>query len=285
MKVKEMNHIIEVMSVLKKPTGLNNLKKISREQYMIKDTGEILDYNLSQTRADNTAGLKHTFKKIRDLINTNFTGQKNEIHLTLTYAENMTDEKKLYTDFKAFWRRYVLKHGQADYLSIVEPQGRGAWHCHVLIKHLEKQKVFIPSKELEKLWGQGFIKIKTLEGVDNIGAYLSAYLGDVEATDENIIEAFKQDIKAHVMVKEVEIEGIKKKFIKGGRLHLYPPGMNIYRKSKGIKHPEIVEMTYKKAKEKVGSQTPDFSRSISIFDENDLLVNTITYENYNTKRN
>jgi hypothetical protein len=281
--VKKMNHIIEVKSVAKEMNGFQDYKKISKSEYMQISTGEIYQYDQSENRADNIAGLKDTFRKLRDLINNNFTGAGNELHVTLTYKENMTDTKRLYADFKAFWMRYRRKYGMnIDYLTVVEPQERGAWHCHILIRHNDLKKVYIPQKEIVALWGQGFIKVKALEGVDNIGAYLSAYLGDVELTEENIANA----VKTQQTIKVAKVDGKQKKFIKGGRLHLYPPGMNLYRHSKGIVFPEVERMEYQEVKKIVGSRKPDYTRTITIIDEeNGKVLNTITYENYNTKRN
>ncbi|MDP2924046.1 MAG: hypothetical protein Q8O30_10070 [Candidatus Omnitrophota bacterium] len=282
-KVKVMNNIIEVVSIQRVCRGLENVLRLSKIHYMILDTGEVLEYNLSENRADNIAGLKDTFRKVRDLINTNFKGGENELHLTLTYRENMKDIKQLYNDFKDFWKRYKYKYGDdIDYLSVIEPQGRGAWHCHVLIRHNDGMKVFIPSNDLEKLWGHGFIKIKSLKGVDNIGAYLSAYLCDVELTNEN----FKDVVGTHIEIKEVDVQGTKKRFIKGGRLHMYPSGMNLYRSSKGIVFPEVKEVEYKEVKKIVGSAKPDYTRTITIIDDEDdnKILNQITYEHYNMKR-
>lgn len=277
--VKVMNHLVEVVSVKNTQNGFENIQKLNKTEYVLKDTGEILEYNLSENRAQNTSGLKHTFRKIRDLINNNFTGWGNELHLTLTYKDNMTDTNQLYSDFKNFWKRYKYKYGKdIDYMTVVEPQGRGAWHCHVLIRHNSEKNVFIPSDELDKLWGHGFIKIKSLKGVDNIGAYLSAYLGDVELTQENVSFAVSSQ-------KEIKVVG-DKKYIKGGRLHMYPPGMNLYRHSKGIEFPEVQKMAYKETKKIVGSRIPNYSRTVTIVDdENDnKVLNQVTYEYYNMKR-
>lgn len=277
-----MNHIVEVVSIDKATNGLNKIQKLSKYEYMNLDSGEVLEYNLSENRGQNIAGLKDTFRKIRDLINNNFTGQGNEIHVTLTYAENMTDSKRLHIDFKKFWLRYQYEYGKDnDYLVVVEPQGRGAWHCHVLIKQYNTKNLYISSEKMAALWGNGFIKIRSLSGVDNIGAYLSAYLGDVELTSETLPIA----VSDHLEIKEVDVDGLTKRFIKGGRLHMYPPGMNLYRHSKGIKFPEVEEMTYKQAKKIVGSRVPNYSRTVTILDsEDDKILNRITYENYNMKR-
>lgn len=282
-RVKKMNHILEVTHLCYEPDSFQNIKKLSKTEYCLKDTGEVLEYNLSENRSENTAGLKDTFRKIRDLINNNFTGAGNELHVTLTYAQNMTDLKQLHDDFRNFWKRYKRKYGSVDYLSVIEPQGRGAWHCHVLLRHNDQEKVFVPSDELAKLWGHGFIKVKSLKGVDNIGAYLSAYLGDIELTDETVGHAVMMQNANKLEIKQVEVEGVKKSIIKGGRLHLYPPGMNMYRHSKGIVFPEVQKIPYKDIKKIVGSRTPNYSRTFTIIDEGKVL-NSITYQQYNLKR-
>lgn len=279
-KVKRMNHIVEVVALKKACKALQDVVKLSKTEYMRKSTGEVLEYDLSENRADNVSGLKDTFRKIRDLINNNFVGGGNELHVTLTYAENMRDTRQLHEDFKKFWQRFKRKHGpDVDYLSVVEPQGRGAWHCHVLIRHNGVENIFIPANELAEVWGRGFIKVKALAGVDNIGAYLSAYLGDIELTDETT------SLADNLEVKRVEADGKKKSFIKGGRLHMYPPGMNLYRHSKGIVFPEVQEMPYRDIKKIVGSSTPNYSRTVTILAEDEAVLNEITYENYNLKRN
>lgn len=288
-KVKKMNNIVEVMHLEKESLGgLHNIVKLNKYEYMIKDTGEVREYKKSENRGQNIAGLKKTFKKIRDLINNNFSGAANELHITLTYAENMQDPKKLYEDFKNFMKRFKYRFKyDIDYITVVEPQGRGAWHCHLLIRFNDLEKIYIPNDEIAKVWGNGFTKTKGLEDIDNIGAYLSAYLGDIELTEEAVNDMV---VNGHTRlerleIKEVEVDGLKKKFIKGGRLHHYPPGMNIYRKSKGIKFPSEHYMKFSDVKKIVGSAKPTFEKTVVIKDPaTDRIFNEITYQNYNLKR-
>lgn len=284
-RVTQTKHIFEVMDLKTENNGLNKIKKLSKDQYIFLDTGEVIDYKKSENRGQNIAGLKTTFKHIRNLINNNFDGSPNELHVVLTYAENMMDCQRLHLDFKKFWLRFKYRYPNTDYISIVEPQARGAWHCHVLLKFhdQDQKKVFIANDEIAELWGLGFTKTRSLHGIDNIGAYLSAYLADVELTDEdlpNLIRSGAISINKNFDLKEVQ----GKKFIKGGRVHFYPPGMNIYRKSKGIKQPEIQKIPFHKIKEIVGSDSPDYSRTVKILDDSDKELQAITYYQYNTKR-
>lgn len=146
---------------------------------------------------------------------------------------------------------------------------------------------------MESIWTQGFTKTKKLVDIDNVGAYLTAYLGDLECTQENLdlLGITENDCR----IKMVDsIDGVQlkksKKFIKGGRLYLYPPKFNLYRCSRGIKEPIENLMDYRIAKEKVGSREPTYKKSIELVDiENTCGDGTpfrknIAYEFYNSKR-
>lgn len=277
--VTKMNHILEVQH-MEKMNHVAHIKKISKDEYVDLKTGEVKEFIHSENRKQNYNSLRQTFKKLRYLINNNFQGKPNELHIILTYAENMTDTKRLYSDFKRFMTRLKRKHTNTtiDYLSVVEPQARGAWHYHLLIRFNDLEKVYIPNSELFDLWEQGFVKILSLKDVDNIGAYLSAYLADVELTEETINTALAESRDVQIKI----VDGEPKKFVKGGRLHLYPSGMNLYRKSKGIVMPERKTMKYRNLKKIVQHNEPHYSKAYEI--EKDDFTNTIQFEQYNLKR-
>jgi len=279
-KVTHMGHLIEVQH-MEKVNRKANIKKLDSDTYIDLSTGEIKEFSHSENRQQNYNSLRQTFKKLRYLINNNFVGARNELHIVLTYKENMTDPKRLYSDFDKFFKRLrykFKKETSVDYLAVVEPQGRGAWHFHVLVRFNDLESIFIKNKDLRELWGNGFVQIKSLKDIDNIGAYLSAYLADVELSDDNVLQAMENGSEISVKV----IEGEEKKFIKGGRLNMYPSGMNLYRKSRGIIEPEREEMPYHAVKKIVGSREPHYQKSITIEDGD--FKNTIQYEQYNTKR-
>lgn len=288
-RVTKMNHVVEVLCLEREPQALNYIRKLNKHQYVDLRDGEIHDYRINENRGQNIAGVKETQRGLRHLINNNFVGGASELMLTLTYAENMTDNKRLMRDFEVFKKRLKRKYPNLEYICIVEPQGRGAWHCHVLIKDTVSPSLYIHNDEIAKMWGHGFTTTRRLKDVDNIGAYLSAYLADLELCEENqesIFEAMTVDgAKMTVEEKEVDEGGkkVKKKFVKGARLHMYPSGMNIYRKSKGIIRPETLKMDYGEVKKEVGFRTPNFSRTIDL-NRDEQAINSITYEQYNLKR-
>jgi hypothetical protein len=288
-KYTDMGNIKEIMYIEKLNRKGLDIKKINKDEYIIISTGEVLEFKHTENRSQNVDALRVTFKKIRQLINYNFGGKSNELAFTITYKENMMDPKRLYKDFEKFIKRLRYKYHDAEYLSVVEPQERGSWHCHVLLKFLEHEKIYIPNKEIADTWGHGFVTVKAIKkDVDNLGAYLSAYLGDVELNEKTdlsaLVEAGALKLHKTLNIKEVEVDGKTKKFIKGARLYLYPSGMNIYRCSRGIKEPESTYLPYKKVKKIVGAVTPNYSKRIKILDDNGNIVNSITYEQYNMKR-
>ncbi|SHT65803.1 Uncharacterised protein [Mycobacteroides abscessus subsp. abscessus] len=289
--VTKMNHIIEVQ-YMEKTNRTGHIKKLDKDRYVDIRTGEIKEFDHSETRKDNYNSLRQTFKRLRYLINNNFEGKANELHITLTYNTHVTDSKMLYEDFDKFIKRVryrFKKQSSIDYLSVVEPQGSGRWHCHVLMRFNDLDSIYIPNKfdkrtkkpvdaPMYDLWGNGWVTIHSLKDVDNIGAYLSAYLTDVELDNETLLTAVKE--KREVVIREVE--GKEKKFIKGGRLHMYPPGMNLYRSSKGIVPPDRDVMKFGDIKKVVGSAKPHYQKSYHI--QNDEFENTVTFLQYNTKR-
>ena len=286
--VKKMGSIYELCYCEHK-NNKATIQLLDKEHYTKLSTGEVFECKHISNRADSKAQISQSLKRLRDYINTNVVKPKNCKWITLTYKENMKDPKKLYIDFKNFIKRFKYKYGHFEYIVAMEPQERGAWHCHCIII-FDKKAPFIPNKIIETLWQHGFTKTNKLDNIDNIGAYLTAYLGDMEFTEENIEELQKQGLNVSQMaLKEVnEIEGIKlkepKSFIKGGRLYMYPPKFNLYRISRGIKKPKKDYYSYHVAKEKAGLRLPTYSKGISLSDTDNSFTNKIIYEYYNTKR-
>ena len=292
-RVKSTGHITELMWVEKRNTKMY-IRKVSADEYIDireepdPETGELIlhKFNRSNNRAENKAGVAKSLALGRDLLNTNITDVDRCRWVTLTYAENMTDPKKLYEDFKNFNKRLRYYLGEKyEYIVAMEPQGRGAWHAHVVMIFSHKAP-FIPNHELAQIWGHGFVTIKKLENVDNVGAYLTAYLGDLDLSD---VENGNAEVpKGYHEVKVVEVEDdnggtLEKRYIKGGRLHLYPPKFNIFRYSRGIKKPTTELMRADKAEKKVSADTLTFEKTLKI-SNGEAFESLLNYRYYNAKR-
>lgn len=288
--VTKMGHITEVQ-FMQKMNRSATIKKLSKDEYCDLATGEIKEFKHTEVRTDSYNSLRQTFKKLRYLINNNFRGEKNELFVTLTFAPDKNGWRPMLGDniylakcFKNFREKLERKYGKdsVKFIRVLEPHADGHAHYHVLLRFDGYDSIYIPNAEFEKIWGYGYVKIHSLKNVDNIGAYVSAYLTDVEFNEETdtgtVITAMQEDRQLEIKM----VDGEEKKFIKGGRLHMYPSGKQIYNKSKDMSMPERATMTYKNAKKIVGSAEPHYAKKYEI--ESDDFTNTVIFEQYNSER-
>ena len=287
LKVTSMGNIIEVQYMSKRNQKQTIQMLPGGEQFVICATGQIKDIEHHATRKDNKKGLYKTFANCRGMINANVTDVDKVRWCTLTYAENMTDPKHLYQDFEKFNKRfqwYCKQKGYSkpEYIVMMEPQGRGAWHAHLLYIWQDMKAPYIPNEEFRRIWSHGFVKIKKLDNVDNVGAYLTAYLGDMEINEMDVSQAVGKQCK----IVEVDENGekVKKAIVKGARLDLYPANFNMLRYSRGCKKP-IEEMLYQdEANKKVLGATKTFESAIKLTDSESDFETIIIKEQYNRIR-
>lgn len=175
-------NIIEVYTYskyVKGKGGANRTKKSSQDLEQ-----SLLNYaNTNQRRRD----------MVRRLACCNFNANYDKF-FTLTFKDNLTDVKKANYLFMKFIQRLKYKFGKTiKYLAVVEFQERGAVHYHVL-----SNIPYIPQKELQDLWGNGFVFINAISHVDNIGAYIVKYM-----TKDNMDERL-QGLKAYLFSRNLK---------------------------------------------------------------------------------
>lgn len=261
-RVTESGNVIDVTYTEKRNTS-QTVQLLGDGKMMILSTGEIIEMQNGENRLGHKNALFKTFRHIRNLVNANVIDSNYCRWVTLTYAENMQDTKRLMRDFDSFrkrFNRYCDKYGIArpEYISVPEPQERGAWHLHIIYIWTTEKAPYIENQTLRDLWGNGFVSIKALANVDNIGAYLCAYLGDLETDSEfgEEKEFISEDGKP-----------IKKRIIKGGRLGLYPSNFNMIRHSQGVKLPNVYDCEFGDIKEKVSSAKETYSQAFRLSDD------------------
>lgn len=287
-KVTEMGNVIEVQYMSHRNCKQTIQMLPGGEQFIICASGEIKDVEHHNTRKDNKKGLYKTFANARGLINSNVTDVSKVRWCTLTYAENMTDPKKLYEDFKLFNMRlqYYCKskgYSKPEYIVMMEPQGRGAWHAHLLYIWEDMKAPYISNQEFREIWSHGFVRIKKLDNVDNVGAYLTAYLGDMEIDEIGIEKAVGKKCKI-VEVEDADGKKVKKAIVKGARLDLYPVNFNMLRCSRGVKRPIEEMMFQNEAQKKVLGTTKTFQSAIKLTDTDNGFESIIIKEQYNKIR-
>lgn len=291
-KIKRMGDVIEVMH---QPSYYSecSIKKLDKDNYVDLKSGEVKQFNKTENRSNNISSVKKSLKRLRDYINTNVHSRNiNSCKwVTLTYKENMTDTKILYHDFEKFIKRLRYNLGKCEYIVAMEPQARGSWHAHIVLI-FDKPYTYISNDVIWSLWspdgfkqksidgiGYDFTKTQKIDNVDNVGSYLTAYMTDMSI--EEFYSCNNYNNNTYTVVDK-EIDGEKKSFVKGGRLHMYPVQFNIYRMSRGIKKPDIDYDKYYKIKKEVHNNVCTYKKSIKL--ESDEFNKTITYEYYNTQR-
>lgn len=270
-EIVHCGNVTEIKVLERRLSQISYYKRISKTEYVDTQTGEVYEYK-NNTSPNKRRNLNKAFEKLRYLINNNFNSDINELHVILTYGEKMDDFDKVSKDFKRFWEKVNYKYPDLEYIRIIEPQHTGTWHIHVLIKTKKKGYLTLPKDELEQLWGHGYVWISKIKNNDNIGAYFSACLKDVD-----------------VFEKDSEKPNETKCIVKGARLHFYPQNKRFYSYSKGIKKPVIIRTTYGEAKKNYNLEDCVYKKAQEIVlkpdDENEeKVINHVLRLQLNSKR-
>lgn len=269
-KVYYLDGKIEIVTVDCPPSNLSHYRKISKYEYLDTATNKRIAYRAKGETDTKPPDMSRRFATLRRLINNNFAGRSSELHIVLTYggeyAGKMDDTSKLYKDFRRFWDRFKRRYPSCAYIAIAEPQQSGSFHMHVLMKDLDGHPLYVPKKQLDDLWGQGFTWVRSLKGNSNIGVYFVAHLSD---TDNGEQENGSPNRKC---------------IVKGARLSMYPPNFKLYRCSKGIVKPTVEVMPYEDTKLLTEGYSPTFSQTLAVIrvneDGTENELNSITYEHY-----
>lgn len=132
------------------------------------------------------------------LANANFeSGSK---FVTYTFAENLTDIREANRRWNVYLHRAYRKWGKFAWLLSTEFQERGAVHFHVL-----SRQPYIRAKELESIWGNGFVKVNRIDHVTNVGAYTSKYM--VKDLSDTRLCSFKAWRGSVGLKKPLELRG------------------------------------------------------------------------------
>lgn len=183
---------------------------------------------------------------------------ENDKFITLTFDPKKLKNKKVLTDlnfiddeFKKFIKRFNYRFGtKLKYIAVRETHKSGRFHIHMICDWKQEFECHEQLREFERLlgnevWKHGFVDIKEINHVDNVGAYIIKY-----------------------MTKDLSIE-----LFKGKKLYLCSKGLDrpvIYR---GIEADTLIDAYQLEQKKEV------FTNSY----ESEYL-GVITYKEFNLKR-
>ena len=182
--------------------------------------GRVADYTSDNYEEHRKQALKRAKRDLRRLINANIDMYGDDIvckFMTLTFSENITDLKAANYEWEKFIKRlnyevFNTKKSNLRYNVVIEFQKRGAIHYHAIFYNLP----YIRQKRLLEIWGNSLIlDIRKIEDIDNVGAYISEYLGDPEKEQgkkesDNRLQGKKSYFSSRGLFKPVEITDKKK---------------------------------------------------------------------------
>lgn len=152
-------------------------------------------------------------EKVRRLISANFGA--GSLFITLTYAENMTDIESANYDLKKFVQKMKRKQKDFQHVTVIEFQKRGAIHYH-MVCNFElswKNEKELQEKEriLGKIWSHGFVDIKEIQHVDNIGAYVVKYM--TKENGDSRLDGQKRYFFSRSLVQPEKLKGTEAKLM------------------------------------------------------------------------
>lgn len=173
--------------------GSTGGKKVTKPNYITdddgnvvwvdKETGEML--SVDEKKMDSRRQSTHRARnELIDKINANFTsGDK---FLTLTYDQKkiggpMMDITKAKRHINSFFKKVRENYPYFKYAYVIEFHKSGGIHFHVIMS-----TPFVRAKQIEEMWGRGFIKINRISHVKNVGAYVVKYMTK-DGSDERLI--------------------------------------------------------------------------------------------------
>lgn len=185
---------------------LGYLKGFKKEAPGGRTTGEKSENYLENRKAT----IQRAKRDIRRLINANIGqwGTNTAKFMSLTYSDNVTDRVQANKNFTKFIQRlnyhiYGEKCTKLRYLAVVEYQERGAIHYHMITFNMP----YIPLKTIQnEIWKHGICWINKIDEVDNVGAYVSEYMGkDEQGKDDERSEGKKLYFSSRNLNKPIEI--------------------------------------------------------------------------------
>jgi hypothetical protein len=275
-KIIKQNTVIDRIDMTWKPKSY--VKRLKGREYINIKTGEVKEYmpKVEGIQMRNRRSLRMIFNNLRQLITANYEGGESEKFLTLTYREQTNDSTKIYKDLDIFNKRLRRAYPTISYVHIVEPHASGNYHVHSLLKRTDGEQLNMTYEDAFRLWEHGYVTVEALNSVDNIGAYFIAYFSNMEIPDEDLLK-YSDDIKE---LPRADGNGVKK-VIKGKRLDFYPDYMKIYRSSKNLKKPEIIDEIDKDDYNKIY----EANYKLTYVEENDNIVeNYLKKEQWKMKR-
>ena len=218
------------------------IKRIDKYTYLDKRDNKVKDYDLDKPVS--IKDIKRKVKKYEELVIYNFTGGKNELFITLTCRDKITDLQVIKDRYKEFLKNIQTDYKGLECIALFETTSNSYWHIHLFIKSITSNELYIPHQDLlNKYWTYGYVYI-----IKNSNTFRN--LGHSKDSRQEKLE----------------------------RLTNFPKGCRMYIKTKGIKTPPKEKKQFKDCPEFKSSDYSITSAETYMVrnEETDKIVNAIT---------
>ena len=268
-KVIKYKNDVEINDIKIKSNPFANMKRINKREYVLRDTGEIKKYKLNRTK--DVRLLKRSMKNLRMLLRNNFTGEKNELFITLTSNTEIKYIKEIKEKTKKFFKRLKKEYNDLEYIAVFERnESETSFHVHMLVKAMNHKNLYIPNSHIEELWGEGFTKTSRIIDKVNYNEINETYKFEYR---DSIVENFGIDRVINYLTK-IESKGDIK------------TGERMYLRSKDIRKPTIYRERYNDALRQMKNEYRlTNEKTILICNPvTDVIQNKIKIENWKKKK-
>lgn len=194
-------------------TAMLSCKRISKNEYIDGQSGEIKGYNSSLTKSEES--FKNNHKIVPKIIQGYFRGSDNERHIIFKYDTPKYNPESISDDMKEFFKKLKRICHNFIYLYGKEPYKDGSWHIHCIIKIWGEIDFNVSLEKITKMWKKGNVYMERIINIDKF-AWRFNILNYNSKKDR--LKYYPSNIHPFVYSKEIKIE---RKRIEYGQINGY----------------------------------------------------------------
>lgn len=263
--------ILDVMAMNAVPINhLKNFKKLNKDEYYDKRNDTVKAYKHNKFKTEKA--VKRSMLQLEKILLNNFSGEHNEIFVTLTTREDTIDINVIKQYYDEFWNRIKSDYDGLEYACVYEmQQTRESWHIHAMLKDLKHKSLYIANKYIEeKYWCQGETRTTDIRDIEQ----------DFEIDEEKAMTEPNGYLAAkHTYGIDKVISYMRKYETK----ETLPTGVRAYSTSRNIKKPASEKVKYNILKQEVNATNvellDEYATNI-VSNNTDKILNTIRKERW-----
>ncbi len=225
--------------------NISCIQRLNKNEMINTVTGEITKRKTSKYKKEND--INSQMSKGDKIVSANFKGKPSEKLLELHFSVPVPDFKEATDLFGNFFDRLKRKYGNLDFIRVTMFEEEDLPFFQVWTKTQDNTDFNITDEELDKIWGEGKSKV-------------------IEITPNNLERLIKYDWRSKTA------------------LLVYPSGIQIISKSKGIRDVEVIQEDYEKSSKRTKGHKLKYKSTKEVYDIDrngkEKVFKTITFESY-----